>query len=76
MRGGVPYHGEVDAFGVYCPEDGAVYMVPICDLGGITSIVSLRLAPTKSGQRAGVRFANAFRLGQYERPPRKREACA
>jgi PD-(D/E)XK nuclease superfamily protein len=39
---GVPYHGQVDAFGVYCPNDGRVYFVPIAEIGSITSEVSLR----------------------------------
>jgi hypothetical protein len=60
---GVPYFGQVDAFGVYCPQDGRVYFVPIGELRGITSEVSLRLAPTRSGQEKGVRFAAAYLLG-------------
>ena len=66
---GVPYLGQVDAFGVYCPDDGRVYFVPISEIGGITSEVSLRLQPTRSGQEKGVRYADAYLLGQQERPP-------
>ena len=47
---GVPYHGQIDAFGVYCPQNGEVYFVPITHLSGINSEVSLRLRPAKSGQ--------------------------
>jgi hypothetical protein len=32
---GVPYHGQIDMFGVYCPQNGQVYFVPIEDLGTI-----------------------------------------
>ena len=60
---GVPYQGQVDAFGVYCPEDRSVYLVPIDELGGITSVVSLRLVPARSGQLARIRLAAAYRLG-------------
>jgi hypothetical protein len=71
---GVPYLGQVDAFGVYCPQDGRVYFVPIGEIGGITSEVSLRLQPTRSGQEKGVRYAAAYPLGQQERPPAVLEA--
>ena len=27
--GGVPYQGQVDAFGIYCPQNGGVYFVPM-----------------------------------------------
>jgi hypothetical protein len=66
---GVPYLGQVDAFGVYCPRDGRVYFVPIAEIGGITSEVTLRLRPTRSGQEKGVRYAAPYLLGQEERPP-------
>jgi PD-(D/E)XK endonuclease len=59
---GVAYHGQVDAFGVYCPEDGSVYLVPIDQLSGISTVVSLRLLPTKSGQEQGIRLAAAYRV--------------
>ena len=60
---GVPYQGQVDAFGVYCPENGSAYLVPMAELNGITSVVSLRLVPARSGQRAGIRLAALYRLG-------------
>jgi hypothetical protein len=66
---GVPYHGQVDAFGIYCPQLGRVYIVPIAEIGSITSEVSLRLAPTRSGQQKGIRYAAAYLIGQQERPP-------
>jgi PD-(D/E)XK endonuclease len=48
--GGVPYQGQVDAFGVYCLQDGRVYFVPMAAVGKITSEVSLRLSRPKNGQ--------------------------
>src|ERR1700681_1723894 len=59
---GVPYHGQIDAFGVYCPQDEQVYFVPIADLGTISSEVSLRLVPARSGQEVGIRYATAYAL--------------
>ena len=59
---GVPYHGQIDAFGVYCPQNQEVYFVPIADLDGINSEVSLRLIPARSGQEIGIRYASVYIL--------------
>jgi len=59
---GVPYHGQIDAFGVYCPQNQQVYFVPIADLGSISSEVSLRLVPARSGRKIGIRYATAYAL--------------
>jgi PD-(D/E)XK endonuclease len=56
----VPYHGQIDVFGVYCLQNGQVYFVPIADLEGLNSEVSLRLLPTKSGQEIGIRYAPPY----------------
>jgi hypothetical protein len=66
---GVPYHGQIDAFGVYCPQNGQVYFVPIADLGAIWSEVSLRLVPAKSGQEVGIRYARGYVLQAAEPEP-------
>ena len=60
---GVPYHGQIDAFGIYCRQNEQVYLVPIADLGTISSEVSLRLLPARSGQEIGIRYASAYTLG-------------
>jgi hypothetical protein len=57
---GVPYHGQIDMFGVYCPQNGQAYFVPIKDLGAIWSEVSLRVLPAKSGQEVGIRYASSY----------------
>jgi len=57
---GVPYHGQIDIFGVYCPQNEQVYFIPIAQLSGINSEASLRLLPARSGQRAGIRLASAY----------------
>ena len=60
---GVSYHGQVDAFGVYCAEIGSVYFVPIAAIARVTTVVSLRLVPTKSGQVHGTRLAATYLVG-------------
>ena len=57
---GVSYHGQIDAFGVYCGQNANVYIVPIADLATINSEVSLRWLPAKSGQHTGIRYARAY----------------
>jgi hypothetical protein len=54
------YQGQIDYFGVYCPDNGKVYLVPI----GITSkrSCSLRLEATRNGQRKRLRWAREFEL--------------
>jgi hypothetical protein len=58
----VPYHGQIDAVGIYCPQDEQVYFVPIADLGTISSEVSLRVVPARSRQEVGIRYASAYAL--------------
>ena len=43
------YLGEIDFFGVYCPETGGVYLVPIAD-APIRRQGALRVAATRNGQ--------------------------
>jgi hypothetical protein len=54
------YDGEVDAFGVYCPDLGATYLVPLEGLGGRGCY--LRLAPTANNQARGVRYAADYEI--------------
>jgi PD-(D/E)XK endonuclease len=56
----LPYQGQIDSFGVYCPQNEQVYLVPIAALGAATTVVTLRLVPTRSGQHLGIRFASAY----------------
>ena len=57
------YHGEIDAFGVYCPQTGRCYLVPISALAANNTIASLRIEPSRNRQRAGVRQAKDFEIG-------------
>jgi hypothetical protein len=56
------YDGEIDAFGVHCPDNGQSYLVPIED--ATRTIVALRLEPTVNGQRTGIRWAGEYVLPQ------------
>jgi len=61
---GVPYHGEIEAFGVHCPELGRSYLVPMADLGPLRNLACLRLAPARNGQRRRIRSAAEYEIGR------------
>ena len=66
---GVPYLGQVDAFSVFCPQDGRVYFVRIAEIGAITSEVSL--AADTDQERPGERRALRRRVlvREMKKPP-------
>jgi hypothetical protein len=49
------YRGDVDYFGVYCPETRQVYLVPAADVPDRGA--SLRVDPPGNGQAKGIRWA-------------------
>jgi len=49
------YHGQIDYFAVYCPENKEVYLVPVEHTG--TSQLNLRLGATKNNQDKRKRWA-------------------
>lgn len=57
------YVGEIDYFGVYCPETGGVYLIPIGDLK-IRRTGSLRVATPRNGQHKLIRFAKPYEIGR------------
>ena len=57
---GVSYRGQIESFGVFCPENGRTYLVPMSALTTSDSTARLRLRPTRNGQRTGVRLADEF----------------
>ncbi|MBA2286153.1 MAG: hypothetical protein H0W02_11760 [Ktedonobacteraceae bacterium] len=59
-HGSRPYHGQIDYFAVYCPENRGVYLIPI-DHAGVSQM-NLRLVPTKNKQEKGVRWAKDYEL--------------
>ncbi len=54
------YRGQIDYFGVYCPETRGVYLIPV-DHVGIAS-ANLRLLPTANQQEKNVRWAKDYEL--------------
>jgi hypothetical protein len=54
------YVGEVDLFGVYCPEVKKCYLVPV-EVAPATGCY-LRIAPTRNGQKRGIRWAVDYEM--------------
>ena len=52
------YRGEADVFGVYCPDNDTVYMVPVNDVGIREG--SLRIDEPKNGRTKGIRWAEKY----------------
>jgi hypothetical protein len=55
------YQGDIEYFGVYCPDNGKVYLVPIKDVPNLRS-GSLRVDPPKNNQKKGIRWAEDYEL--------------
>lgn len=62
-RGRRDYRGDIDAFGVYCPDTGSVYLVPMSALNGCRREARLRVNPARNAQVKGIRMASAYLLG-------------
>jgi hypothetical protein len=60
---GIPYQGQIEAFGVYCPQNRRTYLVPIDAVGANISTARLRLDATRNGQHRGIRLAESFQIG-------------
>ncbi len=56
------YHGIAEQFGVYSPDTGKVYMVPVSESGTKGAEMKLRLMPTRNGQEKHVRWAKDYAL--------------
>jgi hypothetical protein len=54
------YRGAADLFGIYCPENDNVYLVPVGDVGRKEG--SLRVAPAKNNQAERIRWAADFEV--------------
>ena len=52
---------EVDAIGIFCPDNDECYLVPISELNGQATL-SLRLAPAVNGQQLAIKYAEQYRL--------------
>jgi len=57
------YHGEIEAFAVYCCETQAVYVVPIGDVDNTTECW-LRVDPPLNNQAVKVRWAADYEIGR------------
>jgi hypothetical protein len=55
------YHGEIEYFAVYCPDNEKCYLVPKEDVNTNTE-ASLRLEPTRNKQIKNVRMASLHLL--------------
>lgn len=72
------YLGEIDHFGVFCPETGGVYLIPIEDVPTRASAY-LRVLPPRNKQRRLIRYASDFQIGivnalPYDRSPSRSAA--
>lgn len=54
------YEGQVDAFGVYCPQTRQSYLVPMSGFAPNAGSLCLRVAPAKNGQAKRVRLASDY----------------
>jgi hypothetical protein len=59
------YQGEVDEFAIFCPELGAVYVLPLEEIG-TKRRGSLRVEPTKNNQVKGIRLAAAYEIARLD----------
>ena len=55
------YRGRIDAFGVFCPDNGKVYIIPINDLPLVRE-AKLRLTPPGNSQVKRIRWAAQYEI--------------
>jgi hypothetical protein len=55
------YQGDIEYFGVYCPDNGKVYLVPIQDVPNKRA-ACLRIDPPKNNQKKGIRWAEEYEV--------------
>jgi hypothetical protein len=56
------YVGQIDFWGIYCPETGGVYLVPIRD-ASLRRQGALRVDTPRNNQRRGIRLAARYQIG-------------
>lgn len=56
-----PYAGEVELFGVFCPDNGKVYLIPADDMARYAAF--LRVEPAKNNQKKNIRWAAEYEIG-------------
>jgi hypothetical protein len=55
------YEGDIDYFGVYCPDNGKVYLIPIEDVT-TKAACYLRIEPPNNNQRKRIRWAKEYEV--------------
>jgi hypothetical protein len=55
------YAGQIDFFGVYCPENEKCYLIPIQEAPS-RNLCTLRVSPTGNNQSSNVRWATDFEI--------------
>ncbi len=55
------YQGEIDFFGVYCPDNTKVYLVPI-EVANTRGTCFLRIDPPKNNQQKRIRWAEQYEV--------------
>ncbi len=68
-REAATYEGDIEFFGVYCPDNDKVYLIPIQDVPNC-SACSLRVDPPKNNQRSRIRWAKDYEVVPMP-PPRR-----
>src|SRR5919201_479867 len=58
---GVRYHGQVDAFGVFCPQTRQAFLVPLAALATMGTAY-LRVTAPRNGQKKRILYAAAFEI--------------
>src|SRR4051812_22057245 len=66
---------EIDAIGAYCDALRECFLIPI-DVAAGKSVMHLRLAPARNGQRAALNWAEQFRLGAVAQLAERRRGTA
>lgn len=55
------YQGQIDSFGVFCPDNGKVYIIPIAE-PPLVREAKLRLTPPRNAQVKGIRWAAQYEI--------------
>ena len=61
------YGDSVDYYGVYCPDNGGVYLIPAAELSDHFA-VTLRIEPPRNFQRRRIRYAEPYEIARIDLP--------
>ena len=59
------YQGQIDYFGVHCPDTSDVYLIPIADLS-VRTQAALRVEPPRNNQKDKIRWAADYEVGRVD----------